>query len=310
MKSLNSQINSQIRTIAMEMGADAVGFAPIAQVADSEIARYKNWLSHGNHASMSYLERYMEQRQHPQLLLPQASSVIILAVSYYPPQRQDATAPKVAKYALGRDYHKVMKRLLLGLADRIHSEVAPHTYRAMVDTAPFLERYWAEQSGIGFIGHHRNLIVPGVGSFLFLGELLTSLRLESDQSCSHSCHDCQRCLKACPTGALTEEGLNAHRCINYLTIEHRGAIPSELAQRFGRRFYGCDTCQDVCPYNQSPRPASLFTPFPQLLHLDRKDLEELDEKHYATLFYGTAMTRAKLPEMQRNTEVYLSNNPE
>lgn len=303
-------LNSQIRTIAMEMGVDAVGFAPIAQVADSEIARYKNWLSHGNHAGMSYLERYMEQRQHPQLLLPQASSVIILAVSYYPPQRQDATAPKVAKYALGRDYHKVMKRLLLGLADRIHSEVAPHTYRAMVDTAPFLERYWAEQSGIGFIGHHRNLIVPEVGSFLFLGELLTSLRLESDQRCSHSCHDCQRCLKACPTGALTVEGLNAHRCINYLTIEHQGAIPPELAQRFGRRFYGCDTCQDVCPYNQSPKPASLFTPFPQLLHLDRKDLEELDEKHYATLFYGTAMTRAKLPEMQRNTEVYLSNNPE
>ena len=294
----------------MEMGADAVGFAPIAQVADSEIARYKNWLSHGNHAGMSYLERYMEQRQHPQLLLPQASSVIILAVSYYPPQRQDATAPKVAKYALGRDYHKVMKRLLLGLADRIHSEVAPHTYRAMVDTAPFLERYWAVQSGIGFIGHHRNLIVPEVGSFLFLGELLTSLRLEIDQRCSHSCHDCQRCLKACPTGALTEEGLNAHRCINYLTIEHQGAIPPELAQRFGRRFYGCDTCQDVCPYNQSPKPASLFTPFPQLLHLDRKDLEELDEKHYATLFYGTAMTRAKLPEMQRNAEIYLSNNPE
>ena len=294
----------------MEMGVDAVGFAPIAQVADSEIARYKNWLSHGNHAGMSYLERYMEQRQHPRLLLPQASSVIILAVSYYPPQRQDATAPKVAKYALGRDYHKVMKRLLLGLADRIHSEVAPHTYRAMVDTAPFLERYWAEQSGIGFIGHHRKLIVPEVGSLLFLGELLTSLRLESDQSCSHSCHDCQRCLKACPTGALTVEGLNAHRCINYLTIEHRGAIPSELAQRFGRRFYGCDTCQDVCPYNQSPKPTSLFTPFPQLLHLDRKDLEELDEKHYATIFYGTAMTRAKLPEMQRNTEVYLSNNPE
>ena len=310
MKSLNSQINSQIRTIAMEMGADAVGFAPIAQVADSEIAKYKNWLSHGNHAGMSYLERYMEQRQHPQLLLPQASSVIILAVSYYPPQRQDATAPKVAKYALGRDYHKVMKRLLLGLAERIHTEVAPHTYRAMVDTAPFLERYWAEQSGIGFIGHHRNLIVPRVGSFLFLGELLTSLRLESDQRCSHSCHDCQRCLKACPTGALTVEELNAHRCINYLTIEHQGAIPPELAQRFGRRFYGCDTCQDVCPYNQSPKPASLFTPFPQLLHLDRKDLEELDEEHYATLFYGTAMTRAKLPEMQRNTEVYLSNNPE
>lgn len=303
-------LNSQIRAIAMEMGADAVGFAPISEVSDSEIAVYKKWLSHGNHAGMTYLERYIEQRQHPQLLLPEASSVIILAVSYYPPQTQDLSAPKVAKYALGRDYHKVMKRLLLDLAERIQSEVAPHTYRAMVDTAPFLERYWAEQSGIGFIGHHRNLIVPGVGSFLFLGELLTSLRLESDQRCSHSCHDCQRCLKACPTGALTEEALNAHRCINYLTIEHRGAIPPKLAQRFGHRFYGCDTCQDVCPYNQSPKPASLFTPFQQLLHLERKDLEELDEKHYATLFYGTAMTRAKLPEMQRNAEIYLSNNPE
>ncbi|OFO53447.1 epoxyqueuosine reductase [Porphyromonas sp. HMSC077F02] len=306
-------LNSQIRAIATEMGVDAVGFVPITMVSDSEIAVYKDWLSHGNHAGMTYLERYMEQRQHPQLLLPEASSVIILAVSYYPPQRQEPSAPKVAKYALGRDYHKVMKRLLLGLAERIHTEVAPHTYRAMVDTAPFLERYWAEQSGIGFIGQHRNLIVPEVGSFLFLGELLTSLRLENDQS-PHpsplSCHDCRRCLKACPTGALTEEGLNAHRCINYLTIEHRGAIPQELSQRFGRRFYGCDTCQDVCPYNHHPRPSSLFTPFPQLLHLERKDLEKLDEMHYARLFYGTAMTRAKLPEMQRNAEIYLSNNPE
>lgn len=132
-----SSLNSQIRAIAMEMGADAVGFASISEVSDSEIARYKNWLSHGNHAGMSYLERYMEQRQHPQLLLPQASSVIILAVSYYPPQRQDPSAPKVAKYALGRDYHKVMKRLLLGLAERIHAEVAPHSFRAIVDTAPF-----------------------------------------------------------------------------------------------------------------------------------------------------------------------------
>lgn len=306
-------LNSQIRAIATEMGVDAVGFVPITKVSDSEIAVYKDWLSHGNHAGMTYLERYMEQRQHPQLLLPEASSAIILAVSYYPPQRQEPSAPKVAKYALGRDYHKVMKRLLLGLAERIHTEVAPHTYRAMVDTAPFLERYWAEQSGIGFIGQHRNLIVPEVGSFLFLGELLTSLRLENDQS-PHpsplSCRDCRRCLKACPTGALTEEGLNAHRCINYLTIEHRGAIPQELSQRFERRFYGCDTCQDVCPYNHHPRPSSLFTPFPQLLHLKRKDLEKLDEMHYARLFYGTAMTRAKLPEMQRNAEIYLSNNPE
>lgn len=294
----------------MEMGADAVGFVPISVVSDSEIAVYKKWLSHGNHAGMTYLERYMEQRQHPQLLLPEASSVIILAVSYYPQQRQDPSAPQVAKYALGRDYHKVMKRLLLGLAERIHAEVAPHTFRAMVDTAPFLERYWAEQSEIGFIGHHRNLIVPGVGSFLFLGELLTSLRLESDQSCRLSCNDCRRCLKACPTGALTDEGLNANRCINYLTIEHRGAIPHELSERFCRRFYGCDTCQDVCPYNQSSKSSSLFTPFDQLLHLEKKDIEELDQKRYAELFYGTAMTRAKLLEMQRNAEIYLSNNPE
>lgn len=305
-----SSLNSQIRAIAMEMGADAVGFVPISEVSDSEIAVFKNWLSHEKHAGMTYLERYMEQRKQPQLLLPEASSVIILAVSYYPQSTQDLSAPKVAKYALGRDYHKVMKKLLMGLAERISTEVAPHSFRAIVDTAPFLERYWAEQSGIGFIGHHRNLIVPGVGSFLFLGELLTSLRLESDKSCHLSCNDCQKCLKACPMGALTDEGLNASRCINYLTIEHRGAIPQELSGRFGRRFYGCDTCQDVCPYNRSPKSSSLFIPFEQLLHLQRKYLENLDENRYAELFYGTAMTRAKLPDMQRNAEIYLSNNLE
>lgn len=305
-----SSLNSQIRAIAMEMGAYAVGFVPISEVSDSEIAVFKNWLSHDKHGGMTYLERYIEQRKQPQLLLPEASSVIILAVSYYPHPRQDLSAPKVAKYALGRDYHKVMKKLLMGLAERISTEVAPHSFRAIVDTAPFLERYWAEQSGIGFIGHHRNLIVPGVGSFLFLGELLTSLRLESDQSCHLSCNECQKCLKACPMGALTDEGLNASRCINYLTIEHRGAIPQGLSSRFGRRFYGCDTCQDVCPYNRSPKSSSLFIPFEQLLHLQRKDLENLDEKRYAELFYGTAMTRAKLPDMQRNAEIYLSNNLE
>ncbi|CQB88378.1 Epoxyqueuosine reductase [Chlamydia trachomatis] len=305
-----SSLNSQIRAIAMEMGVDAVGFVPISKVSDSEIAVFKTWLSQDKHAGMTYLERYIEQRQYPQLLLPEASSVIILAVSYYPPQRQDLSAPKVAKYALGRDYHKVMKKLLMGLAERISTEVAPHSFRAIVDTAPFLERYWAEQSGIGFIGHHRNLIVPGVGSFLFLGELLTSLRLESDQSRPLSCNDCQKCLKACPMGALTDEGLNASRCINYLTIEHRGAIPQGLSIRFGRRFYGCDTCQDVCPYNRSPKSSSLFIPFEQLLHLNRMDLKELDENRYADLFYGTAMTRAKLPDMRRNAEIYLSNNLE
>lgn len=300
-------LNSQIRTLATELSIDAVGFAPLREVADESMAQFEAWIDGGKHGTMEYMERYHEQRRDPKLLLPEAKSVIVIAVSYFPTSKQSTRQPQIAKYALGRDYHKVMKQLLQRLGDEIDERIAPHTYRSLVDTAPFFERYWAQQSGIGFIGKNSNLIVPGVGSFVFLGELLTSLELDTDLSCNHSCGSCTKCYIACPTKALTDKGLDARRCINYLTIEHRGEIDGGLSRRFGHRLYGCDTCQDVCPYNKSPKPTSHFPSNKRLLELTDDKIANLDLEKYAELFYGTPMTRAKLEGMQRNAKIYFEN---
>lgn len=301
-------LTEQITEIAEGLGIDAIGFVPIQKVDSDALAQYDSWLASGKQAGMEYLEKYKEQREDPQLLLPEAKSVIVIAVSYYPAELQPSDAPQIAKYALGRDYHKVIKQLLLTLARCIETEVAAHRYRPLVDTAPFMERYWAKRSGIGFLGKNSNLIVPRVGSFVFLGELLTSLELSSELVCAKSCGSCRRCIESCPTGALSEDGLDARRCINYLTIEHRGDIPEELSRRFGKRLYGCDTCQDVCPHNRAPRPTRHFPSSPQLLKLKWEDVRELDEIRYAQIFYGSATTRAKLEGMQRNAKIYTINN--
>lgn len=301
-------INSQIRAIAEELSIDAIGFTPLDYVEGKEINQFEQWLSSGRHGAMGYLEKYQEQRRNPKLLLPEAKSVIVIAVSYYPNTLPQEDSPQIAKYALGRDYHKVIKQLLKKLAHEISQRVAPHIYRCIVDTAPFFERYWAYKSSIGFIGKNSNLIVPKVGSFVFLGELLTSLELQSDLTCKYSCGTCVKCQTNCPTKALTNSGFDARRCINYLTIEYKGEIPSQLSQHFGNRLYGCDTCQDVCPYNKSPKPTSHFPSFNQLLNLSTQDITDLNQDKYAKLFYGTPMTRAKLEGMQRNALIYLNNN--
>lgn len=301
-------LTQRIRRIAEELGIDAIGFVPIEKVAPQAVAYYDSWLADGKQASMEYLEKHKVQRENPKLILPEAQSAIVIAVSYYPTDPQPSDAPQIAKYALGRDYHKVIKQLLLRLAKQIEEEIGAHDYRPLVDTAPFMERYWAQKSGIGFVGKNSNLIIPRVGSFVFLGELLTSLELSTDTVCSKMCGSCHKCIDACPTGALTDDGLDARRCINYLTIEHKGEIPEDLSKKLGKRLYGCDTCQDVCPYNRTPRPTRLFPPAPQLLELRGQDIKELDESKYARLFHGSAATRAKLEGMQRNANLYTSNN--
>lgn len=301
-------LTKRIRRIAEDLKIDAIGFVPVQEVASHAMARFDTWIASGNQAGMEYLEKYREVRKNPQKLLPEAKSALIIAVSYYPSEPQLNNTPHIAKYALGRDYHKVMKQLLLQLAKNIEEEIGQHSYRPLTDTAPYMERYWAKASGIGFVGRNTNLIVPRIGSFVFLGELLTSLELSTDLSCSISCGSCRKCIDACPTGALDEDGLDARRCINYLTIEHRGEIPDDLSKKFGNRLYGCDTCQDVCPHNRNPRTTSHFTPFPQLLQLRGEDLIDLDEAKYADLFHGTAITRAKLDGMQRNARIFTTNN--
>lgn len=303
-------IESKILSIADSLSIDALGFVRLGRVSGAVEQVFTEWLAEGKHASMSYLEEHRALRLNPKELLEGAQSVIIVAVSYYPEKLQDFSAPRIAKYALGRDYHKVLRKLLQNLGDAINEEIQSHRFRVMVDTAPFFERYWAEQSGIGFIGRNSNLIIPGMGSFFFLGELLTTLELEPISQKHRGCGECRRCIDACPTKALSGHTLDARRCINYLTIEHRGAIDVEFSQHFGSRFYGCDTCQDVCPYNHAPLPSRLFHPSEKLLNLKREDLIDFSEDKYADLFFGTSCTRAKYEGMKRNAELYLENNRE
>lgn len=303
-------LESQITDVAQRLHVDAIGFVPLTRgVSSSTEHIYSKWLEQGKHGSMSYLEEHLSLRLNPQKLLEGARSVIVIAISYYPQELQPISAPQIAKYALGKDYHKVIRKLLKNFGDAINEEVAPHEYRAMVDTAPFFERYWAEQSGIGFIGRHHNLIIPRVGSFVFLGELLTTLELNGTTQTHVGCGACRRCIEACPTGALSDGLMDARRCINYLTIEHRGEIPAELSSLFGTRLYGCDTCQNVCPYNRSPHSGCHFIPSSRLLQLDRSDLVNFTEERYAHIFYGSACTRAKYEGMSRNVSIYLKNNP-
>ncbi len=294
------------------MGADAAGVARLGPVDDLHSQKYTAWINSGQNAGMSYLERNQAVRFHPgSEILPDARSVIVVAVSYYPRERQRPDAPQVSKYAYGQDYHLVLKKYLEDLGERIDREVMGHSYRPIVDTVPFLERYWAEVAGLGFIGRNRNLIVPKVGSYVFLGELLTTLDLEPTRPARlHSCGTCSRCLDSCPTQALTSKGLDARRCVSYLTIEHRGDIPSELAKKFGRRFYGCDTCQDVCPYNHRPLPQRLFAGSGQILALSSEDMADFSTELYSTLTKNSAMSRAKFFQLKRNADLFVQNNPE
>lgn len=301
----------RILQLAKELGADAVGIASLGPVDPEHQRLYQRWVESGKNAGMTYLERNNALRLHPgEDILPGAKSVVIVALSYYPDQLQPPVAPLVSKYAYGMDYHTVLRRFLGELGEQIHRHAPGHSFRAIVDTVPFLERYWAEVAGVGFIGRNHNLIVPGVGSFVFLGELLTTLELEPTRPRQrYSCGTCKRCLEHCPTNALTDHGLDARLCVSYLTIEHKGAIPEELAGKFGPRFYGCDTCQDVCPYNHRPRAQRHFPPSSAVLNLTREDLIGLTPDTYRIITRDSAISRAKYPSLLRNASIYLKNNP-
>lgn len=303
-------IRSEIDRIIHDLSIDAWGVARLSPVAQDHQEYLSSWLHEGMNADMAYLARNHHIRTSPtEGILEGAQSVIVCAFSHYPTTLQPANAPQVSKYAYGKDYHTVVRGVLQTLGERIGTEVAEHSFRAIVDTVPFLERYWAQQAGIGFIGKNKNLIIPGKGSFVFLGELLTTLTLEPSTPMTQRCGACHRCIDACPTSALRAEGLDARRCISYLTIEHKGEISDELTEHFGRRFYGCDTCQDVCPFNHRPTPQRHFAPSDAILHLSRHDLHTLSPDRYRSLFRDSAASRAKYPDMLRNANIWLSNNP-
>lgn len=297
-------LSTEIKAKAKEIGFDACGIAQVA-AADSEALFFDQWLKEGNHAGMAYMENHRDIRLNPDGLVEGAKTVISVALNYYPERKLPPEAPHIAYYAYGKDYHLVVKEMLSELwAALFPRQADATTARFFTDSAPILERYWAWKAGLGWIGKNTNLIIPGRGSFFFLGEIVTTLEADHyDTPQKNRCGHCTRCLDACPTGAL--EGprrLNARKCLSYLTIEHRGEIPAAEAACLEGRLYGCDTCQDICPWNRFARPTRIeaFRPKPALLSLRKEDLKVFSREEYNRIFAKSAVKRAKYEGLIRN----------
>ncbi|MDE7125967.1 MAG: tRNA epoxyqueuosine(34) reductase QueG [Muribaculaceae bacterium] len=291
----------ELRQIASGLGIVRVGFAEAAPVDDEAEEYYRHWIASRRHAGMEYMERYSDVRSDPRLLLEGARTVISCAVAYPAPPVQAPGTLRIASYALGRDYHEVVRMMLFELAARA-VDIYGGSVRVCVDTAPIRERYWAVRSGIGFVGRNNQLIVPGIGSRVFLGEIITTARIPADKPCALGCEGCMACVKACPGKAL--DGLHcvdSMRCLSYLTIEHRGELPAGTSLR--GHFYGCDVCQDVCPHNRvaddSMVPSDL-RPRPGLLTLTAGELSSYTSGDYRRLTSHSAMRRAPLRQLLRN----------
>jgi epoxyqueuosine reductase len=302
--------------------AAALGFAAIG-VAHIEIPEDERhlltWLADGFHGEMDYMERHGVMRSRPQQLAPGTVRVVSARMDYWPEGSRepeavlaDGTLGYVSRYALGRDYHKILRRALATLAQQLAERIGPFGYRVCVDSAPVLEKAHARNAGLGWIGKHTNLIARDAGSYFFLGEILTDLALPLDEPASAHCGTCSACMPACPTGAIVAPyRLDARRCISYLTIEHRSAIPVELRAAIGNRIFGCDDCQLVCPWNKFARAAA-HPDFKVRHNLDATALSELfgwTEREWEERMRGSAIHRLGFERFSRNVAVALGNAP-
>ena len=299
-----------IRTEAARLGFDACGFAR-AEAVDAEAQqRYDRWIAARRHDCMDYATRYLDVRSDPRRLLDGAQTVISLAIGYYPAVLQDRESPQFSFYAYGRDYHEVLRERLRALATYV-KELTGCESRACVDTAPIREKYWAQRAGIGFVGRNNLLILPGRGSFFFLGELVTTLAVEPDEPCRLTCGDCRRCEIYCPGKALSGgEALDASRCLSCQLIENRSeTLPEWVGERAGLRVYGCDACQRCCPHNAYAEPTRVpdFAISPELQHITADDIASMTEEQFRALFRHSAVWRLKLARLKRNLEEILGN---
>lgn len=293
-----------IKAKAHELGFLACGVAR-AGFLEEESPRLEQWLRQGKQGTMGYMERHFDLRLDPTKLVPGARSVISLAYNYFaPPQQQDHDAPKLSTYAYGRDYHKVVKKRLKPLMAFIEEQFGAVDMRAFVDSAPVLEKAWAERAGIGWRGKHTNVIRQGAGSWFFLCELITDLDLEPDAPATDHCGTCRRCIDACPTEAITPYGVDGSRCISHLTIELKGAIPEEFTGKMAGWAFGCDICQQVCPWNRfaTPHAEPEFMPKSELMGLSADAWHGMTEVVFDRLFEGSAVKRAKYTGLRRNMD--------
>jgi len=292
---------SLIKAEAHRLGFLACGVAR-AGFLEEEAPRLEQWLRQGRHGAMDYMANHFDLRLDPRKLVPGAKSVISLACNYHAPlQQQDPEAPRISAYAYGRDYHKVVKKRLKPLMEFITERFGQVAMRAFVDSAPVMEKAWAQRAGVGWLGKHTNVIGKGMGSWFFLCELITDLELEPDAPATDHCGTCRRCVDACPTDAITPYGVDGSRCISYLTIELKDAIPQEFAGKLDGWAFGCDVCQQVCPWNRfaTPHAEPEFAPKPELMALSAEEWHGMTEVVFDRLFEGSAVKRAKYTGLKR-----------
>lgn len=293
-----------IKDQAISLGFYGVSITK-AEFLEPEARRLEDWLNKGHHGEMSYMENHFDLRTDPTKLVPNAKSVICLMYNYFTEQKQeDEEAPKISMYAYGKDYHAVVKEKLWSLFQYIKNEAGDIEGRCFVDSAPVMERELATRAGLGWTGKNTLLINPRKGSYFFLAEIICDLDLEYDLSIRDHCGTCTRCIDACPTEAISKEGyvMDASRCISYLTIELRNDIPTEFKDKMDNWMYGCDVCQQVCPWNRfsAPHNEEQFHPNPALLSMTKSDWQELTEESYKVLFKNSAVKRAKFGGLKRN----------
>ncbi|MFZ1732283.1 MAG: tRNA epoxyqueuosine(34) reductase QueG, partial [Flavobacteriales bacterium] len=291
-----------IKSKAHELGFLACGVAR-AEYLVEEAPRLERWLREGKHGEMGYMANHFDMRLDPRKLVPGAKSVISLAFNYYTESKQiDPEAPKLSTYAYGRDYHKVVKQRLKPLVAFIQEQFGQIEFRTFVDSAPVLEKAWAQRSGIGWVGKHTNVIRQGSGSFFFLCEIILDLELEPDAPATDHCGTCRRCIDACPTDAITPYGVDGSRCISYLTIELKDMIPQEFEGKMEGWAFGCDICQQVCPWNRfsTPHNEPEFTPKPELMGLSADEWYGMTEVVFDRLFEGSPVKRTKYEGLKRN----------
>ena len=300
--SIKAEYSKLIKAEAKRLGFLSCGISK-AGFLEEEAPRLENWLNKNHHGEMKYMENHFDKRLNPTLLVDDAKSVVSLLLNYYPSEIQNPDSPKISKYAYGQDYHFVIKEKLKELLHTIQTEIGEVSGRAFVDSAPVLDKAWAAKSGLGWIGKNSNLITQKVGSFYFIAELVIDLDLEYDYAATDHCGSCTACLDACPTEAIVAPYVvDGSKCISYFTIELKENIPMEMKGKMDEWMFGCDVCQDVCPWNRFSKPHNepLFNPNPELLSFTKKDWEEITEDTFRKVFKNSAVKRTKLEGLSRN----------
>ncbi|WP_298508576.1 tRNA epoxyqueuosine(34) reductase QueG [uncultured Kordia sp.] len=292
-----------IKAEAKRLGFLSCGISKAAFL-EEEAPRLEAWLNKNMHGEMQYMENHFDKRLDPTKLVEDSKSVVSLLLNYYPSEIQkDLAAPKISKYAYGTDYHFVIKDKLKHLLNFIQEEIGEVSGRAFVDSAPVLDKAWAAKSGLGWIGKHSNLLTQKVGSFYFIAELIIDLELEYDSPVTDHCGSCTACIDACPTQAIVDPYVvDGSKCISYFTIELKNEIPTHVQGQFDDWMFGCDVCQDVCPWNRFSKPHNepLFNPHPELLSMSKKEWEEITQEVFSEIFRKSAVKRTKYTGLMRN----------